>query len=281
MKLIVQFSGGKDSLATLLYVIEHYTKKPEVVFCDTGWESGVTLAHIGEIEEQTGLRFKYLRSRKYKDFLDLCVKKKRAPSTKARFCTASLKIEPMIDFILDEVKDNSVIYQGVRGDESLSRSKMPKQCGYFDNVINNFKFSYRRKEILEYCKIYSTDLIRPIFEWTANEVFNYIHTRGFKANPLYYEGFQRVGCFPCIMCRHREIKLIAEKHPEYISKVEKIEHETGRSFFGSDYIPAKYCANKQFPMISDVIRYVTDDPAQEKMFDEEPKSCQSVYNICE
>ena len=38
MKVIVTFSGGKDSLAALLWVREHITKNFTTVFCDTGWE---------------------------------------------------------------------------------------------------------------------------------------------------------------------------------------------------------------------------------------------------
>lgn len=38
MKVIVAFSGGKDSLAALLWTQEHITKNFTTVFCDTGWE---------------------------------------------------------------------------------------------------------------------------------------------------------------------------------------------------------------------------------------------------
>lgn len=38
MKIIVTFSGGKDSLAALLWVREHITTNFTTVFCDTGWE---------------------------------------------------------------------------------------------------------------------------------------------------------------------------------------------------------------------------------------------------
>lgn len=38
MKVIVSFSGGKDSLAALLWVREHITTNFTTVFCDTGWE---------------------------------------------------------------------------------------------------------------------------------------------------------------------------------------------------------------------------------------------------
>ncbi len=46
MKVIVTFSGGKDSLAALLWVREHITKNFTTVFCDTGWEHPLTYESI-------------------------------------------------------------------------------------------------------------------------------------------------------------------------------------------------------------------------------------------
>ena len=37
MKVIVTFSGGKDSLASLLWARNNLTKNFITVFCDTGW----------------------------------------------------------------------------------------------------------------------------------------------------------------------------------------------------------------------------------------------------
>lgn len=39
MKIIVSFSGGKDSQACLIQATKQYgADKIEAVFCDTGWE---------------------------------------------------------------------------------------------------------------------------------------------------------------------------------------------------------------------------------------------------
>jgi len=51
-KTIVQFSGGKDSLASLLWVRNNITKDFITVFCDTGWESDITYKHIQDINEK-------------------------------------------------------------------------------------------------------------------------------------------------------------------------------------------------------------------------------------
>ena len=54
MKVIVTFSGGKDSLAALLWVREHITKNFTTVFCDTGWEHPLTYEYINRIAEHGG-----------------------------------------------------------------------------------------------------------------------------------------------------------------------------------------------------------------------------------
>lgn len=37
----------------------------------------------------------------------------------------------------------------------------------------------------------------PIFDWTENEVWEYINTRGLKTCCLYQEGYKRLGCILC------------------------------------------------------------------------------------
>jgi hypothetical protein len=65
-------------------------------------------------------------------------KKKRFPSTKARFCTEELKVKPMIDFILDR-KADCLIIQGVRKDESEARSAMKEQCTFFKYYFTPYR----------------------------------------------------------------------------------------------------------------------------------------------
>jgi len=308
MKFIVSFSGGKDSLATLLIVIKNWVKNPVVTFCDTGWEHDKTYQHIEYVEKELGIKFVWLRSEKWKNFEFLSIKKKRVASTKARFCTEKLKVEPMIDYVLSQT-ESVMIFQGIRAQESIDRSKMDSQCSYFRYYFEPRKYkcgcppvilkgkkkklhtdknikecpnkkpvydTYRKKDVFAWVKKYSADVNRPIFNWNANQVFEFIKENGLQANPLYYEGFSRVGCFPCIMCRHLEIKLIAQKYPDRIEKIREIESKTGRTFFGKDYIPSKEIA-----FIDDVVKHVSPDPNQEKLFEENNNSCQSVYQICE
>lgn len=50
MKHVVQFSGGKDSTAMLLMMLERGMQVDEIIMCDTGMEFPGMYQHI-EVEE--------------------------------------------------------------------------------------------------------------------------------------------------------------------------------------------------------------------------------------
>jgi len=122
---IISFSGGKDSTALILWAKENL-KDFITVFCDTHWEHDITYTYINYINS-TLLNNKLIvvSSDKYGSFEEMCLKKKRVPSTMARFCTEELKLKPMKKFI-QQYLPNIEIYIGVRADESFSRSKLPE-----------------------------------------------------------------------------------------------------------------------------------------------------------
>src|SRR5690554_3867482 len=101
MKVIVSYSGGKDSQACLLWAVEKYgSKNVEAVFCDTGWEHPVTYAHIQKTTKALGVPLVTIKSKKYDGMIDMAEKKKRFPAMMSRFCTSELKINPFIDYVL-------------------------------------------------------------------------------------------------------------------------------------------------------------------------------------
>ncbi len=279
MKLLVPLSGGKDSQATLHYCIEKFgVDKLTAVFCDTKWEHDLTYEHLNYLVEKTGVDYKILGSEKYEGFVDLCKKKKRFPSSQARFCTSELKVIPMINYILS-LEDNVMIFQGIRGDESISRSEMSVECRYFkyyfepysSNEITIKKFkknpptthkqkeklskaierlakgkndekyhTYRKKDVFAWCEKYVDDVFRPFFNATAEDVIYYALNRDYKINPLYFRGSSRVGCYPCIHSNQPEMQNIIEQSPETIVKVREAEKEIKGTFFAPDYIPKRY-----------------------------------------
>ncbi|WP_373720658.1 phosphoadenosine phosphosulfate reductase domain-containing protein [Bacteroides heparinolyticus] len=290
MKIIVTFSGGKDSLAALLWVRNNMSKKFTTVFCDTGWESDLTYKYIDEIDKKLNLNIVTLKSKKYSGLVDLSEKKTRFPSSQRRFCTSELKSIPMIDYILDEVNDDFIVIQGIRGAESASRAAMNAQCNYFKYYLNPYKtdkngkpkyHTYRRKEILRFCEAHATDVIRPVFEWSAQDVVDYILKNGLEPNPLYRMGMKRVGCFPCIMCGLSEIHQIATRFPERVTEIAEHEKRIGSSFFGPDKIPSRFY-DSEYPLVNDVVRYAKNKYDAGQLFDDSTETtCMSYYGLCE
>lgn len=327
MRIIQTLSGGKDSVASLLWMINQGYKNLDVVFCDTGWEHEETYKYLEYLQERLNFKLTILKSKKFDGFIDMARRKTRFPSVKRRFCTSELKSIPMIDYILDEVKDDFIVVQGIRGAESESRSKMQAQCNYFkyylepietnttrlekytkqlnnpNSKANKKKLiakvekvkaclakgkedpkyhTYRRKEVLAYCKKYATDVLRPVFDKSAQWVIDYILENDVEVNPLYRRGSGRVGCYPCILCSMSEINQISIREPEVISKISEYEIELDSSFFGPDKIPKKYFKGVA-PTIFEVVAYVQRKYDAGELFGDEHEatSCMSFYGLCE
>lgn len=289
MKILVQFSGGKDSQACLIKAVNDYGKENvTAVFCDTGWEHADTYKHINAIVDVLGVKLVTIKSKKYKDFVDMSIKKKRFPSLMARFCTSELKVIPMIDYILSQ-DESFIIIQGIRAKESSARAGYDVECSYFKDYFNNeVKGLYRKKDVIEWCKTHDASVLRPIFRWSAQDVIDYILENGQRPNPLYERGFSRVGCFPCVMCRKCEVKLISKDvwaSKRLLKAEQKMREETerGSSFFAPTYIPKRFCINGEYPTVQEVFKYVNRNDAQLDMFEPDGGySCMSLYHgLCE
>lgn len=64
MKILVSYSGGKDSQAFLINAIEEYgADKVTAVFCDTGWEHPDTDTHIRRTTEALSVNLITLKSK--------------------------------------------------------------------------------------------------------------------------------------------------------------------------------------------------------------------------
>lgn len=183
-----------------------------------------------------------------------------------------------------------LIIQGIRAAESAKRAEMSKQCTYFKYYVQPYgkdkngkdKYhTYRRKDVLAFRKKYADDLLRPVFDWSAQQVIDYILENGIQPNPLYRMGYKRVGCFPCVMASQQDIYNISVQEPERISYIAGLEQQFNSSFFGPDKISSKYYKG-EYPLISDVVRYVQSKRAGGSLFDDDvATSCMSYYGLCE
>lgn len=295
VKIIVQFSGGKDSQACLIQTCKEFgANNVTAIFCDTGWEHELTYNHINECCNKLGVNLITLKNKSVDGMIGLCKRMRWFPSSQNRMCTVKLKIEPMIDWVLSQ-DDNLILIQGIRAKESVARAKFETQCSYFKEYFfeGKTKKLYRKKAVLEWCKGHDASVLRPIFDWDAQQVIDYILENGQKPNPLYMKGVTRVGCFPCIYARLNELKIMA-KNPEYVQRVVDLEKEINitrepgceASFFGKNKIPSRFCKThpNKAPTFSEVIDYVTRKENAPSLFEEfeTETSCMSLYHgLCE
>lgn len=298
MKVIVLFSGGKDSQAALIHACHEFgSNNVEAVFCDTGWEHEFTYKHVLKVAAHLKVNLVTLTSN-IGGFENLCLRMKWFPDSQRRICTVQLKIQPFIDYILKHETDLLII-QGIRSSESIQRSKLKCSGLYFEQYFDNKykgKSLYRKKDVLKWALKYKAYVDRPMFAKSAQDIIDYIIENGQEPNPLYKFGCARVGCFPCIYSRLSEIKIVT-KFPKYVKRVIELEDSvnflrslnlknyTPAHFFQQGKIPARYCKkygdNK--PSFEDIIKYVQRDDAQLDLFSEEESlSCMSIYHgLCE
>ena len=293
MKVLVQYSGGKDSQACLIWAAKKYgANNIEAVFCDTGWENPITYKHIEETTKVLGVKLTTVKSKKYNGMVDLAEKKKRFPSSQARFCTSELKSIPFIDYVLEQ-HEHLLIIQGIRAQESFRRSKMQKQCRYFKYYFEPYNdkgktHTYRKKDIIKWVKKYSDDILRPVFDWSGQQVIDYIVDNGQEPNELYKQGFKRVGCFPCILSGQKEVYELLKRYPVRFDEIIKHEKRIGSSFFKIDFVP-EYGqtgygekSGKKFTTGEDVKLYLErKNQTIDLWADDSPISCSSYYHLCE
>lgn len=298
MKIIVCFSGGKDSQACLIKACRDFgATNVEAVFCDTEWEHELTYQHIDYVVQSLGCKFTTLHSN-IGGFRELCIRMKWFPDSMHRMCTTQLKIWPMIDYILTLNEDVTII-QGIRSAESAKRAKMACSGDYFEQYFKDASERgrlYKVKEVKEWCKKHHAWVERPMFGYSAQDIIDFILDAGQEPNPLYKKGFSRVGCYPCIYAKLSDIKSM-RKDEKYIARVleletlinERIEKEringTKASLLPKGKIPARFCHRygKGIPSFGDVIEYVSRDDANLDLFEDDNQyTCMSIYHgLCE
>ena len=223
---IASVSGGKDSAAMCLYLkeqgIEHHR-----VFFDTGWEHPELYRYlkeelpeaIGPIEwvtaptpeldeEREQLAQAYeARLGHHSAMVRWMLYKAMFPSRMRRWCTETLKIKALKKYMRDQDFALPVNTVGVRAAESKYRSTLPER-----EISTSLD-----------CMVW-----RPLLRWSKQDVID-IHTRHqLRPCPLYLQGADRVGCWPCIFSRKSEIRYLAETDQARVDLIKDLEADLTR-----------------------------------------------------
>lgn len=180
-KIVISFSGGKDSTVTADIVIKALSNPNLVhIFGDTTLEFPLTYEYTERYRNDHPQAIFQTARNNDQDFHDVC-EDIGPPARMMRWCCSMFKTGP-ITRVIDSLYRNERIltFYGIRKAESASRSK------------------YNRiEDDSEAVKIQQQTVASPIFFWKDVDIWLYIFSEQVDFNDAYRLGYDRVGCWVC------------------------------------------------------------------------------------
>lgn len=205
LPMVVAFSGGKDSLATML-LVRKVVPEVEAVFIDTGLEFPETYDYVEQVSKEMGFKLHvagggeaFFKGLEYFG----------APGKDYRWCCKVLKLGPNAKKMLSIYPEGFLAFVGQRRYESEVRAMS-------ERIWKNPWLPVQTAA-------------SPIQNWTALHIWIYILKEGAMINPLYYEGMERLGCWACPGSDLTELNEAGELHPELMERFKKKLVEQGYS----------------------------------------------------
>lgn len=214
----VAFSGGKDS-QVLLALVEMANVKHHAEMQVTSVDSPNLMRFVRKYYPQVKLNFPKRNMR------DLILIKGMLPTRQVRFCCAELK---------EKAGAGSCTALGIRKAESTNRAKrhsieiIGQRIGY--DIIDGKLYEQHPTmggqlfENEKKCNVYCVGgkdkvTISPIFDWTDNDVWEFIKGNNMPYCDLYDKGFHRIGCLFCPMASPKEKQRELDMFPRFAAKV--------------------------------------------------------------
>jgi 3'-phosphoadenosine 5'-phosphosulfate sulfotransferase (PAPS reductase)/FAD synthetase len=212
MKHLASFSGGKDSTAMVLQLIERGDPLDDIIFFDTGWEFPQMYEHINKVEEYLDRRITRLYPKRSFHYWLLerpvvAIKGPNKgnihrigsgwPSPFRRWCTR-IKVNTVNNYCGDGV----IQYIGIAANETKRLNRIGK---------DRTKWKQRKS---------STIFKYPLNEWGMKETDNlsYCYDRGFTWSGL-YDLFPRLSCFCCPLQRIGQLRNLRRNFPDLWEKM--------------------------------------------------------------
>lgn len=209
---IISFSGGKDSTAMLLMMLEKGMQVDRIICVDTTKEFPAMYRHIERVQALCPVEIEIIKI-EFDYWFGEHIKTKGKnkgkigygfPDFRNRWCT-SLKREA-VQKIQRTIKEDSCQFHGVAFDEK-HRSK--------NNQGRNIKY--------------------PLVEWgvTEKQALEYCYSKGLDWEGL-YEKFHRVSCWCCPLSRIGELRVLFNDFPILWQELVEMDKKSFRRF-RSDY----------------------------------------------
>ena len=206
---VASVSGGKDSSAMLLRLLEEGRQVDEILFCDTGLEFPQMYDHLEKLERYIGrpitrLKAPYTFEQYFYEYQakgDAALVTNRGlswPSRACRWCTGRIKAHVIAKHLRGLKRQYHLVqYVGIAADEAHR------------------------------CK----DLHYPLVEWgmTEADCLNYCYARGFDWGGL-YKIFRRVSCWCCPLQPISELRKLRTHCPDLWQKLLYMDAHTWQPF---------------------------------------------------
>ncbi len=180
-KIVISFSGGKDSTVTADVVIKALSNPSLVhIFGNTTLEFPSTITYAKRYREDHPQANFLFAQNEEQVFFDVC-EDIGPPARLMRWCCSMFKTGPITRVINNLYRNEQILtYYGIRKSESVSRSK------------------YNRiEDDAEAVKIQQQTVASPIFFWRNIDIWLYILSEEVDFNEAYRLGYDRVGCWCC------------------------------------------------------------------------------------
>ena len=180
-RMIVSFSGGKDSTATADIVVKALGN-PYIthLFGNTTLEFPMTSEYAERYRKSHPMAEFRIAQNTDQNFYEVC-KEIGPPARMMRWCCSMFKTGPITRVLNRKFGDKHILtFYGIRKNESVSRSK-------YSRVTEN----------TETVKIQKQTVASPIFDWKDLDVWLYLFSEKVDFNDAYRLGYDRVGCWCC------------------------------------------------------------------------------------
>lgn len=188
LPITVSYSGGKDSLVTLLLALKAIGPVP-LLFADTGLEFPETLENISAVSDRYSVPV--FRGDGETGFWE-GFSRHGPPAVNFRWCCKACKLNPVRRLIELEFGECLSLI-GQRKFESAKRMKS-RRVWRNPNVPNQLSAA-------------------PIQHWNALHVWLYLFQEKAPYNTLYEKGLDRIGCYMCPSSDIAHLKMIEEEYP--------------------------------------------------------------------
>lgn len=230
--LVITYSGGKDS-DVLLHLARASGIPFEVLHSLTTADAPETVRHVYDTFyrlECKGIKCdvdKHVQPDGSRMTMWKLIQKKLMPPTRLmRYCCAVLK---------EGGGKDRFIATGVRWAESTARKRRgglevltPKPQNKL--ILSNDNDEDRR--LFETCQLKGKRVVNPIIDWKDDDVLDYAAVEKIPMNPLYCEGFHRVGCVGCPLANVKMRMMEFSRYPKikaaYIRAFDRMLEERRR-----------------------------------------------------